>query len=733
MNPIIPPAPLPTPPSISASTPGLKKRFPGNLTCSGTALAEESLPGKLGLSGLQKARAMALISALLALFVFTPIAADASDYRQLLEQAIAADLSNLDAAELSTLQGLFDLAKGTRHEYIGGKLTSQDNVDFAHARQRALALLSVDPQRFGAELQNFLYGSAATKGGRAYLADVIPSIEMNAPGTLSNVAHQLFLQRGEYAFTTADGFSLKDLQKIDLAAANISVAKLALLARNDETRPAVLPAPIAGWNNDAYLVYDQAGKDIHIFFQHNPFAQSWNHIHWGHLVIDNRAKVSHRPIALEPRPEEGYNHNFSGSISPHKIRHPNKPWQLVTPAFWTAVGTGENGFVSFLEVPPTVMAVTADPRLDTWEAKRFTIHDKDVYKNKFDTINGDFVENRYDMRDPILIERSGTFFLIVAGTAVPGRVGEGVIALLKPSNPYNWAEPWVYVGDMFRHPRALANGGPGILETPNLVRIGGKDVLFFGAQRRPSEGNLAGFGNHEGIEYFVGTFDPRTGKFTADIYKGANGYFEYGRSFYAINATQGPRGKGATYVGWIKGHESREDWNDFERGWSGAITFPTKMTLVRGVPYVELDERVAKLRHEVLAYNEKHHFAGTRLTGIENRTFEITSKLNLGKSDSMTITVLANKDGTVGIPITFDGFRLWVDDEFIPLFDKLEKRVSIRVIVDRSVVIVFVNGKSLTKTVTPPKDGASYADNVVLSTVGSESYWDKFWAYSLED
>ncbi len=170
---------------------------------------------------------------------------------------------------------------------------------------------------------------------------------------------------------------------------------------------------------------------------------------------------------------------------------------------------------------------------------------------------------------------------------------------------------------------------------------------------------------------------------------------------------------------------------DIERGWNGALTFPRKMTLKDGVPYTEPDERVEELRDDELAYKNKHHFSGTRLTGIQSRTFEIVSKFNLRRAESMTTTVLANEDGTIGIPITFDGFKLSVGDEFIPLFDNRTKRINIRVLVDRSVVIVFANGKSLTKTVTPPVDGSGYADNVVLSTVGSKSLWYKFHAYSL--
>ena len=408
-----------------------------------------------------KARMVVLVASFLALSLASTAFPRTSDFQRNLEQAIAQDLASLDEGKLTTLHALFGLTKGTRQEFVYGKLSRQDNLDFRKARNHAIALTSVASPDFRAELAKFLYGAAATRGGRAYLADAVPSIEMNAPGVLPNVAHQLFAHRGEFSYTAADGLTAEDLQRIALTEANESVAGLASLAMADPTRPAVLPAPVGGWNNDGYLVYDENEEDIHIFFQHNPFATSWNHMHWGHLVVEEDGEVRNLPIALEPRPGEGYSHNFSGSITAFRIPHPKAPSRMVTPAFWTAVGTGENGLVSFLEAPPTVMAVTGDPSMQEWEAERFTIHDKDVYRNRWDRINGDFVGNRYDMRDPILIEREGRFFLIVAGTAYPGRIGGGVIALFQPSNPDDWSQAWVYVGDMFRHPRAFDDGGPG--------------------------------------------------------------------------------------------------------------------------------------------------------------------------------------------------------------------------------------------------------------------------------
>jgi sucrose-6-phosphate hydrolase SacC (GH32 family) len=437
-------------------------------------------------------------------------------------------------------------------------------------------------------------------------------------------------------------------------------------------------------------------------------------MHWGHLIVDKKGYIETLPIALEPRPEEGYFHNFSGSIFQGKVSHPTDRDREVTPAFFTAPGTGENGYVSFLEAPPTVMAISSDPTLTIWEPERYRVTDKDTYKGKYDRINKEWIENRYEMRDPIVFERDGRVFMIVAGTAVPGRVGQGIIAILEPSDPDDFSKPWSYIGDMFRHPRAtIAAGGPGIIETPNLQRVGDKDILFFSAQRKPHQAPLKGFNHHEGIEYFVGNFDSSTGKFTPDK-DGENGFFEYGRSFYAINATHQPDTDNATFVGWIKGHASRSDWNDVEeRGWKGVITFPRTMKLVDGKVFTEPDRRLQKLRSQTWMENQnislKH---SSEITPIKDRTLNIEATVNLESATSAAIYVLADENGRAGIPIIFNGRTVRVLDESIPL--SASNSVDLEIIVDRSVVTVFAEGKSLTKIVTPPKKGETYTDRVVL-------------------
>ncbi|MCI5165761.1 MAG: hypothetical protein D3903_06615 [Candidatus Electrothrix sp. GM3_4] len=157
----------------------------------------------------------------------------------------------------------------------------------------------------------------------------------------------------------------------------------------------------------------------------------------GHLTLDEQGRVKNLPIALAPDVSDGYYHNFSGSLLQETVKIADYGNQDIRPAFFTATGTGENGYASFLAVPPTVMAVTLDANLVKWEEKRYRVTDKDTFKNKIDTINNEKISNRYDMRDPIVFKRDGKYFMMIAGTALPGRKGQGLISILRPGNPHD--------------------------------------------------------------------------------------------------------------------------------------------------------------------------------------------------------------------------------------------------------------------------------------------------------
>ena len=77
----------------------------------------------------------------------------------------------------------------------------------------------------------------------------------------------------------------------------------------EQYRPGYHFTPIENWMNDpnGMVYYD---GEYHLFYQYNPFGNTWGHMSWGHAVSRDLIEWEHLPLALA---EENDVMIFSGS------------------------------------------------------------------------------------------------------------------------------------------------------------------------------------------------------------------------------------------------------------------------------------------------------------------------------------------------------------------------------------------------------------------------------------
>ena len=95
---------------------------------------------------------------------------------------------------------------------------------------------------------------------------------------------------------------------VALAAAP-AVAVAQTPAYSEAYRPQFHFTPAQNWMNDPNgMVYYQG--EYHLFFQYNPFGDTWGHMSWGHAVSKDLVHWKQLPVAI---PEQGDEMVFSGS------------------------------------------------------------------------------------------------------------------------------------------------------------------------------------------------------------------------------------------------------------------------------------------------------------------------------------------------------------------------------------------------------------------------------------
>lgn len=452
------------------------------------------------------------------------------------------------------------------------------------------------------------------------------------------------------------------------------------VAYNEDFRPQFHFSPDKNWMNDPNgLVYHEG--EYHLFYQYNPFGNTWGHMSWGHAVSRDLLHWQHLPVALK---EENGVMIFSGSAV---VDHNN------TGGF----GTADN---------PPMIAIYTGHRDDgnTVRQDQRIAYSRDNGRTWIKYGGNPVIdEGMSDFRDPKVFwhEESAKWIMVVALSK------EQKIRFYGSKNLKEWNKLSEF---------GPAGAAEGILwECPDLFQLnvkGEPGTSRWVLQVDVNPGSVAG---GSGGQYFVGTFDGE--KFTEDPeMKGQTNWVDYGRDFYAVQSYSG-----------IPANDGRRIWLAWMNNWDYAEQLPTHpwrsaMSLPRQVGLVATDtgfrliqEPVAELRtlrEDSIRIEDKSLYpdsAGS-LIDFEGSTYELLVEFDAGDAEKFGLNLRkgANEETVVAYDVT--NSRLLLDRtrsgkvDFDSTFSSVEEaplelrdnRVSMHIFVDRSSIEVFAgNGATV--------------------------------------
>ena len=212
---------------------------------------------------------------------------------------------------------------------------------------------------------------------------------------------------------------------IDQAMASLAAASPKAAA--DPTRPIYHFRPPANWMNDPNGTIYHDGY-YHLFYQHNPYGDTWGHIHWGHARSKDLVHWEHLPIALWPSLEQGEEHCFSGCAWINGRGQPMLCYTKVSP------DAGET------RRPNEQWAALGDEAMILWQK-----HPANPIL-QLSTHGGPAFEGSW--RDPFIFEEAGRTFMVVGATT--GQ--EATVALYEAAD--GTLTRWTYRGLLISLPLA---------------------------------------------------------------------------------------------------------------------------------------------------------------------------------------------------------------------------------------------------------------------------------------
>lgn len=454
----------------------------------------------------------------------------------------------------------------------------------------------------------------------------------------------------------------------------------------DPQRPIAHLLPESGWTNDPIGPVRWRGR-THLFSQVNPIGPFWDRPHWGHLVSDDLVHWQRRPIALSPD-EDGPDADgcFSGCV-------------VVVDGVATMFYTGARGPAGRAQVQTTCLARSTHDELDTWikePANPVTRAPEGISDASF--------------RDPF-VWRDGSRWLQMVGAAIPGS-GGGV--LLYASDDL---VDWELLGPMLTAAELPGEQWTGEMwECPALLRTPGGDALLISVH----DGDAT---THHAAAII--------GAMQGDRFVARNVHrFDLGPDLYAPCLHVDPDGRAIVW-GWS--WEARSRQRQDEAGWAGVLTLPRSVTVTGDHLSVEALPEVAGLRQEQRKLSEQPTSTGWIVDGAEGDALDLVMTIAEGVPRvELVVRRSPDLEEHTRIGLDLDEGRVWLDRDHASLdeaavggvYDGAVRLsagpVELRVVLDRSIVEVFVAGQAALTARIYPTRADSTGVEVVVPT-GSEA------------
>ena len=469
-------------------------------------------------------------------------------------------------------------------------------------------------------------------------------------------------------------------------------------------RPRYHFSPAMNWMNDPNgLIY--YNHQYHLFYQHNPFANKWGHMSWGHAVSPDLVHWKHLPLAI---PENGRTMIFSGSAVLDQDNRSgfgkagHLPLVAVYTGFYVADSTKPDQSIQYQSIAYSLNEGT------TW-----TQYPGNPVLNL----------NRKDFRDPFAFWYEPQKKWIMA-TVWPK---EHLVKLYESRNLKDWKPAGEF---------GPAGDTSEIWECPALTEVP--------VDGNPSQKKWVLFNSQQTtMQYFVGDFDGN--HFTSEMDPGDILRPDYGPDFYAgVTYNNLPQNQQPVLLGWAN------NWsyaNDIPTDpWKSMMGMPRQLSLKRTAKGWRLLQKPPKA---ITMLRGTHWNAQT--IQVENRKFlpvhTMQGEIHLqwtpsANSRSGILLALGQKQY---LQIGYDSRtqKVYVDRQFAgdtsfnAAFARLTKyegpvdlqngKLDLDIFIDHSIVEVFANRGELVMTTQifpdPSNDGIALFSDNAKNTFTKIEYW----------